>query len=160
MRLISSLDAPEFIRSAATWLYNEWGRRVPGRSIETAEVALKQETDSAGLPVTLIAVDDSAPVGVARLVENDLPAREDLGPWLASVYVPPEKRRCGIGTELCAGIVEQARKLGFKKIFLFTPDKSQFYHERGWSKVGTESHWLGSVTVMEINVSEQAAGAL
>lgn len=142
-------SVPEMIRPVAGWLYSEWGRHLPGRSIDTAESSLRQDPDANGLPSTLIAVEGSEPVGVARLVESDLESRPDLGPWLASVFVPEEIRGRGIGTMLCSGIVDIARRSGFPAIYLFTPDRAGFYERQGWSVIGSEEHRGMQVTLMK-----------
>ena len=92
MQLQPSCSLPGLIRPVARWLYDQWGRHLPGRSIKTAEFALKQHPDAEGLPTTLIAVEGEEAVGVARLVASDLETRPDLRPWLASVFVPVQKR--------------------------------------------------------------------
>ena len=140
------------IQPVAKWLYDQWGCHLPGRSIETAEFALKQQPGPDGLPFTLIAVEAEEPVGVARLVASDLEGRPDLQPWLASVFVPIRKRSQGIGASVCAEIVKYARELGFPTIYLFTPDRAAFYERQGWSVIGQESHCDTEVTLMKFEL--------
>lgn len=142
------------IRPVAKWLYDQWGCHLPGRSIESAEFALKQQPDPERLPFTLIAVEGEKPVGVARLVASDLEARPDLRPWLASVFVPMDHRNEGIGTFLCSEIAKYARKQGFPAIYLFTPDRVAFYERQGWSVMGQESHCETPVTLMKLDLGE------
>jgi predicted N-acetyltransferase YhbS len=153
MQLEPSDRVPEMIQPVAKWLYDQWGCHLPGRSIETAEFALKQQPGPDGLPFTLIAVEAGEPVGVARLVASDLEARPDLQPWLASVFVPIRKRSQGIGASVCAGIVKHARELGFPTIYLFTPDRAAFYEKQGWSVMGQESHCDTEVTLMKLELA-------
>jgi len=157
MHLQPSGRVPGLIRPVASWLYDQWGRHLPGRSIETAEFALRQHPDSEGLPATLIAVEAGEAIGVARLVASDLESRPDLQPWLASVFVPIHKRNNGIGTFLCAGIVEHARKSGFSTVYLFTPDRAPFYEKQGWTVMGHEQHRDIQVTLMKLEIGEQDA---
>ena len=152
VQLIPSHTVPELIPLVAGWLYNEWGRHLPGRSLETAEHALRQEPDPRGLPSTLIAIEGDEPVGVARLVEFDLDSRPDLGPWLASVYVPADKRSRGTGTLVCSGIVEIARQRGYSTLYLFTPDRAPFYERQGWEVVGYQLHRGVQVTLMKLDL--------
>lgn len=152
MQLIPSHTIPGLIPAVAGWIYNEWGRHLPGRSPETAEHALRQEPDARGLPTTLIAVEDNEPMGTARLVESDLESRPDLGPWLASVFVPEDKRSRGTGTLVCSGIVEVARQKGYPTLYLFTPDRASFYERQGWSVMGHERHRDKEVTLMKLEL--------
>lgn len=159
MHLEPSHTVPHLIRTVAEWLYGEWGRHLPDRSVDTAESALRQVPDFEGLPSSLIAVEEQEPVGVARLVEFDLESRPDLRPWLASVFVRADKRSQGIGTCLCSGIMELARRHGFSTLYLFTPDRASFYERQGWSIMGYERHRDIQVTLMKIELGEQGGGA-
>jgi predicted N-acetyltransferase YhbS len=152
VQLIPSHTIPKLIPAVAGWLFNEWGRHVPGRSVETTEQALRQEPDLRGLPTTLIAVEDNEPMGAARLVESDLESRPDLSPWLASVFVPADKRSRGTGTLVCSGIVEVARQRGYPTLYLFTPDRATFYERQGWSVMGYERHRDKEVTLMKLEI--------
>lgn len=159
MQLKPSDAVPELIPQIAEWLFTEWGRHLPNRSVATAEAALRQNANSEGLPATVIAVEEGKPVGVARLVESDLQSRPDLNPWLASVYVPEYKRNQGIGSILCSEVVNIAKQLGFARLYLFTPDRSAFYERQGWSVVGHERHCDMEVTLMKIELDKQDNGS-
>lgn len=157
MQLIPSHTVPGLIPAVAGWLFNEWGRHLPGRSLETAEHALRQEPDARGLPTTLIAIEGDEPVGVARLVEFDLDSRSDLGPWLASVFVREDKRSRGTGTLVCSRIVEVARQKGYPTLYLFTPDRASFYERQRWSVMGYERHHGVQVTLMKLELGGQGS---
>jgi len=153
MKLMSPSAVPELVRTVAGWLYAEWGCKVPGRSIDTAESSLRQDPGADGLPSSIIAVLADEPVGVARLVATDLESRPDLSPWLASVYVHADKRNRDIGSILCSGIVEIARRNGFHTLYLFTPDRASFYQRQGWSVMGDERHQGVRVTLMKFDLN-------
>lgn len=157
MQLQPSDRVPDMLQPVAKWVYDQWGCYLPGRSIETAELALKQQPGPDGLPFTLIAVKAEEPVGVARLVASDLEARPDLQPWLASVFVPILERGHGIGASVCAGIIKYAGELGFSNIYLFTPDRAAFYERQGWSVIGQESHCDTEVTLMKFDLGTRFA---
>lgn len=155
MHFKPSSTVPELIRPVAEWLYSEWGCHYPNRSINTTELALQRAPNSEGLPSTVIAVEGQEPVGVARLVESDLEARPDLGPWLASVYVAEHKRNQGIGSSLCTEVLEIAKRHGYTTLYLFTPDRASFYERQGWSTMGHEQHLGAQVTLMKFELNEQ-----
>ena len=69
---------------------------------------------------------------IARLVYEDMSSRPDLSPWLASVYVIPEYRNRGIGSQLVRTIEEISQKLCVSRLYLFTPDRIKFYVRLGW----------------------------
>jgi N-acetylglutamate synthase-like GNAT family acetyltransferase len=84
-----------------------------------------------------------------------LPSRDDLSPWLASVYVDPPFRNRGIGASLVQRVAQEARTLGFPTLYLFTPDRAAFYANLGWQVVERDE-WNGcQVTVMELKLNQE-----
>jgi hypothetical protein len=121
-------EYPNHIPVVAEWLYNEWIWRLPNGSVSLAQNILTALPDiSTGLPVALIAIQNCEPIGVARLTIHDMDTRKEMSPWLASVYVPTQHRNNGVGTALCKTIIKKANELGFKDLYLFTPDQESFY---------------------------------
>lgn len=150
MNILRLEEHPEHTIILAEWIFNEWGRNLPNGSVSRAEKALSTTPDTTGLPVSFIALREERPAGVARLVKHDMDTRKDLSPWLASVFVPVEYRRRGIGTELCKTAVAEAKNLGFAKLFLFTPDKESFYTRQGWNTIERVTYKDKQVVVMQI----------
>jgi N-acetylglutamate synthase-like GNAT family acetyltransferase len=100
------------------------------------------------IPLTLIAHNNGTPIGTASLVAHDMKTRLDRTPWLASVYVLPSYRRRGFGAALCRRAVREARRLGYERIYLFTPDKAEFYRARGWKEIERAKYRNQKVTIM------------
>jgi GNAT superfamily N-acetyltransferase len=155
MRIIRIEDAQEHIETTAKWLYDEWGRHTPNGSISRAEMELSITPDAHGLPVSFIAVDDYVPVGIARLIANDMETRKDISPWLASVFVLPKCRGRRIGSQLCGQVENEARRLGFPCIYLFTPDRELFYSRLGWTAIERAIYRKKNIVIMNKNLSEQ-----
>ncbi len=55
-----------------------------------------------------------------------------LTPWLSSVYVPEEFRGQGIASALSLRAIDEAARLGFKRLYLFTPRNESLYARIGW----------------------------
>ena len=108
------------------------------------------------IPVTFVAVEDGQPLGSASLVERDLATHTHLGPWLASVYVTHERRRQGIGGQLVRRVVEEAARLHFDRLYLFTLDQEPFYRELGWERL-ERNHFRGHPIVVMSIAPQQAA---
>jgi N-acetylglutamate synthase-like GNAT family acetyltransferase len=53
---------------------------------------------------------------------------------LTSLYVTPERRGRGIGTQLCAEAARAAAGIGLAELFLYTRDSQRFYADRGWRR--------------------------
>jgi GNAT superfamily N-acetyltransferase len=129
----SLADCPENKDLVARWLWDKWG--APGnfgfyRSM--TEHCLKDD-----FPFIYVAFMDGLPVGTVSLLRSDLFTRQDLYPWMADLYVPPEHRGKGIGLALQDFVLEEARKQGFSQVFLETSLKG-YYEKKGWEFVCEE----------------------
>jgi predicted N-acetyltransferase YhbS len=60
-------------------------------------------------------------------------SRPQLAPWLAGVFVKPQCRGKGIGSELVRRIEAEARSLGVSTLYLYTPHTESLYERLGWS---------------------------
>jgi len=52
--------------------------------------------------------------------------------WLGNVYVLPEYRNQGVGSQITETAVETAKLLGVKNLYLYTRDREHFYRRLGW----------------------------
>jgi GNAT superfamily N-acetyltransferase len=91
------------------------------------------------LPLTYIALYDEIPVGSCTL-ELYGGIRPDLKPWIGDLVVDPKYQKKGIGKMLLNVTIEKARKLGFKKLYLFTFDPAilLYYEKLGWKRIGMD----------------------
>jgi predicted N-acetyltransferase YhbS len=123
----------QHIPTLARWHHEQWSYLNPQRTLEERAERLQLHVDGRQMPTTIVAIEDGLLLGSASLIENDLPTRTDLSPWLASVYVPEEHRRRGIGSALVRRIVEEAKALDYKMLYLFTMDRESLYAGLGWT---------------------------
>jgi GNAT superfamily N-acetyltransferase len=126
-------DRPEFIPTLARWHYQEWGSDRPDDSAENRIALLNERIGRDHLPLTFVALKADELVGSASLIEHDIDNRQELTPWLASVFVAPEQRRRGIGGALVRRIVDETATLGIPRIYLYTYKSVPFYSTLGWS---------------------------
>ncbi len=129
-------DCPEYAAVLAYWSYNLWYRTRP-IDYNTIIAAYRQRANDSSIPLSLVAVEEGMPVGMATLKENDLWSRKDLNPWLASLYVVPEFRRRGLAGALIDSVIAKARELCLERVYLFLGhgeemDLAAFYGRRGW----------------------------
>lgn len=145
-------DCPQFIEPLARWHFAQWGSLNPASTVERRIAKLQEHLQPGRVPQTFVAVEDDQLLGSASLVAADLPSRDDLSPWLASVYVDPPFRQRGVGAALVERVAQEARSLAFPVIYLFTPDRAAFYVRLGWQVV-EQDDWNGTtVTVMELKL--------
>ena len=73
---------------------------------------------------------------------------DHLSPWLSSVVVPSCYRGQGVASALALSAVKEARRLGFRELYLFTPDNEALYARLGWRAVRRTMHRATRLTIM------------
>ncbi|MEZ5404601.1 MAG: GNAT family N-acetyltransferase [Verrucomicrobiia bacterium] len=71
-------------------------------------------------------------------------------PWLACVYVPEIYRGQGIGKKMVQAAINEARRLSFKKLYLWTDQAKTFYEAMGWKPIKETIYKTYPVTIMSI----------
>ena len=89
-------EHPEHLECVAEWIHAEFSAdKRPLASV--AGFAVTSSNCADRIPLSLLALADDVPVGTINLVENDDENRTYLRPWLAALFVVPDRRRQGIG---------------------------------------------------------------
>ncbi len=123
-----------------------WGPLTGRNTLEEYRKLLHFAAESESLPTTLVAVENATVLGSVNVLENDLPLRPDIAPWLAQLYVFPNFR--GRGALLIAGTIAEARKLNRSILYLYTSETLPSYYEKlGWSRM-EEIAYLGKLRVI------------
>lgn len=131
-------EKPEYAEVCAAWSYAEWGCYMSDWNLADSIASYKirsQNTDK--LDLCWLAITQNKPAGMISLKENDHPDRKDLKPWLASVFVHPAFRNKGYASALINRAHDEAQKLGFQKMYLFTPNAEGLYQKHGWYTIGS-----------------------
>jgi len=79
-----------------------------------------------------IAVYKKEVIGVVSLWGNDLMSRQDLEPWMATLYVKKSYRGQEVGKRLQEKCIEVARSLGYRNLYLIT-HHTGYYERYGWT---------------------------
>lgn len=93
--------------------------------------------DAGGCEASLAARIDGELAGSVLLVQNELDARHDVGPWLAGLVVAPRARQRGIGSALVKAVEVHARAHGIERLYQYTWEARRFYALLGWHTVET-----------------------
>ncbi|MGD9602785.1 MAG: GNAT family N-acetyltransferase [Gammaproteobacteria bacterium] len=148
MRIVPLGQVPHFAgplaaAHAAEWqhLYEHWDT---GHALQDFAV---QHSDGR-LPATLVALAGDDLLGSVSLIFDDLPGWEHLNPWLASFYVFPAHRRCGVGTALLAAADALFRAQRVACAFLFTETRARYFTRRGWRALAPTEVLGHHVTIM------------
>ena len=148
IEIVTLFDRPEFIPLVAQWNWAEWRDLLPCASCEAFADDLRAKTRRDGIPITYLALDAGAAVGMVSLLADDLESRPELTPWLASLYVLPERRGHGLGTMLVRHAMAAARGFGIGTLYLYTPGQEAFYRRLGWEFLEATEFRGRAVTIM------------
>lgn len=149
MRIDYLDDHADLIPLLAKWHTEAFGGANPEMTVEKRTERLQSHLGKVSIPLTVVAFEGDEPVGSTSLVQHDMSTHLELSPWAAAVYVHPDHRRQGIGTALMHRIEEEAKRLGVKELFLFTPDVHAFYRTMGWRTISVEKFRGLEVTIMK-----------
>lgn len=147
-------DCSQHIPYLAQLWYEQIGRPVIlNASVEQATQNILKHLNNNSLPLTLVALKDEQPVGMASLRQTDS-LRSDLTPWLASLVVDPNYRQCKIGEQLIEAIKSKAIALGYVTLYLLTFNQTipEWYKKLGWQIIGSDQLMGLPVTVMSIKL--------
>ena len=149
-------DCPEHIPYLSNLWYQHIGKQwVPNASIERSKQRYAEHLNRDKLPLTLVAIKDTIPVGMASLRERDSESlKSEFKPWLGSLVVDEKYRHEGIGQILIDAIKDKAKKLNYFKLYLLTFDLTlpSWYAKLGWQSIGTDQLHGNPITIMRINL--------
>lgn len=152
--LIADLrDRPAFADTVAQHIWATFWRHrdVPFEEIR-AGFARHMETD--GMPFTLVAERAGEVCGTVSVIASDEPARLDLTPWIAALWVDEDARGRGVARALLDEAASRCRALGVETLFLTArPALRDFYERLGWRAIDDD---IGPAKLI---VFEKAVGA-
>ena len=122
------------------------------RSAVDYECFLRRAAISSALPAVLIAMRNDDFIGSVNLLENEMPIRPELSPWMGQLFVIDGERDRGVGRILVDAAIAHAATLGYRRLHLFTSGTlPQFYNSLGWKPLETIEYLgkLRSVMVYE-----------
>ena len=148
MRIDYLADHLHLAPTLAAWHHAEWAGLLPGWTYGVALADLRSHTGRRQIPTTVVALDGETVIGSASLLADDLDDWKHLRPWLASVFVVPELRGRGVGRQLVARVLEEARGLGEPAVYLWTARQRMYYERLGWSVLEQSLLHGRAVTIM------------
>jgi GNAT superfamily N-acetyltransferase len=125
------MEYPQYAPIVAFWNYREW--HIGKETLDEIIARYRERLQKDRVPTTLIALEDTMPVGSVSIKYNDLPERTDLNPWLASLFVLADYRGRDIGRGLLAAGEAAALATGVGRLYLFTHTAAGLYEKEGWT---------------------------
>ncbi len=155
MDIVNLKEKPHYLNKLAQWQQNEWQDLNPGLTLENRIKKMQAYLNSENIPSTFVANQLNKPIGSAAIVMHDLKTRTDLSPWLASVFVNPDYRNTGVGTKLVVTVMDYAKSIGIRNLYLFTLDEQLFYERLHWSHLATETYQNNKIKIMTTRLNNQ-----
>jgi GNAT superfamily N-acetyltransferase len=147
--VVAPLTPSSLTKTIADIQFSFWGSLTGYRSAVDYECFLRRAAISSALPAVLIAMRNDDFIGSVNLLENEMPIRPELSPWMGQLFVIDEERDRGVGRILVDAAIAHAATLGYRRLHLFTSGTlPQFYNSLGWKPLET-IEYLGKLrTVM------------
>ncbi len=122
------------INQIANWYLNEWG--VPNKN--TFNHLTKNPDDNVIFQIMLTV--DNICAGTGGLykkvrIQDYIKKYNNYYPWIALMYTTPNHRGKGFGARLLDEIESEAKKKGFRKLYLFTSTAETLYRRKGWDEI-------------------------
>jgi GNAT superfamily N-acetyltransferase len=145
-------DQPQYLPTLAAWHHHEWWADNPACSIEQRIADMQAYLSPAFIPSTFIASQTEL-MGSAAIVAHDMDIKQELTPWLASVYVNPAYRNQGIGSQLVKFVMQKAQQSGIATLYLFTSQsRAIFYRKLGWEVLSKVEYYGSCVSILQVNL--------
>lgn len=127
MNIISLKEDVRYLEEYVKLCALEWGNP---KSEEEVKLKVSKILESDKLISVLGLIEEDVLIGFISLFKYDGDERRDLTPWYATMYVRSEYRGMGYSKKLNNAILDEARRLGYNKIYLKT-DLVNYYEKFG-----------------------------
>lgn len=131
---------PQVAPILCKWFEVEWPSYYGPGGPGSAQRDIEAYANQGSLPVGVIALKDGNVCGVAALKAQSIASHTYLTPWAAAGFVPPSLRGQGIGRLLLGALEEEARKLGFSRIYCGTSTAESLLLRCGWERIESVIH--------------------
>lgn len=124
LKIYDIKEKQQYLKEVAELIQKEWGKKHISK-IQFQEKVNKKiskiiENFDNPLYCKLILLDDDILIGFISIFPTDGEEKKDLSPWYATMFVKQEYRGKGYSKILNKAILEEAKKRGFKKLYLKT----------------------------------------
>lgn len=140
MQSVLLADRPDLIGDIAAGYEAEWpewyGPGGPGDAIAD----LRERTRREGVPLGIAVVDGAELVGAVAITGPTIERWAHLTPWISGGWTRPDRRRQGGGALMVRLAVEQARAMGFARLYVATATAVSLMEREGWTLLERAEH--------------------
>lgn len=158
LRLAHLADHPQHQPELRRWFETEWADYYGAQGPGDAAADLAAFAQRGRLPLALIALRGDELCGIAALKAESISSRNQLTPWAAAGLVRDDLRGQGIGAQLIAGLVAEARRLGHARLYCATATAHTLLRRGGWQWRETLVHDGHALGLYEIATAAAADG--
>ena len=120
MKLINLKENEKYLKEYIELCSKEWGTSKTKAQMEQYINKKRKDILTIDKVISVIGLVDNKLIGFISLFKTDGAERTDLTPWYATMYVKKEYRNKGYSKILNNAIIEEAKRLGYKKLYLKT----------------------------------------
>lgn len=136
--IIAIREKQEYLERGIDYFATKWGI---DRKIYQDCITNSLYTESK-LPHWYLMIKGGEIIGGYGLISNDFVSRQDLYPYLCALYIEEEERGRELGARLLLHGRQEAKKLGYHKLYLCT-DHNNYYEKYGWKHIAKGYHPWG-----------------
>ena len=138
-KIISIRENPEYKEQAIEYFQKSW----PSVLHIIYEDCITHSIDANNsLPQWYLLLNNKDIIGCAGLITNDFISRGDLYPWICALFIEEDHRGHEYGSLLMDKAKKDAKKAGFKHIYLCT-DHVGYYDKYNFEYIGQGYHPWG-----------------
>ncbi len=126
---------PELVPELAAWFYDEWGRKESDNALETITRRLQRRLNTDKAPLTLVGFLENEVVASASIKIREMETHPQYKHWLGAVYIKPDYRGKGLGSQVVNHSVSIAANIKISHIYLYTHSHESFYDRLGWRTI-------------------------
>lgn len=126
---------PHLVPELTAWFYDEWGRKESDNSLEIITHRLRQRLNTNQAPLTLVGFLNNEAVASASIKIREMETHPQYEHWLGAVYIKPDLRGQGLGSQIVRYTISIAKKINIAQIYLYTHSHENYYDRLGWRTI-------------------------
>ncbi len=153
MKIEYLADHPNFIPTLSRWFMEASPDYYKDKTVEDVKATFAPRLNRGRVPLALVAIEDTEPLGTVSLLEESITTHTHLTPWLAGLHVAESRRHQGIATKLIEALIKEARAMNIETMYIGISRAEDFYTARGWQTVDKIVYYDKPVTIMQLRLN-------